>query len=60
MSTCLPICDADLGVTLGPPGCSVLVPTLLFTNVSSSKAVAAGGSWSAWYVGLGTQQLDTR
>lgn len=60
MSMCLPICDVDLGMTLGPSGCSILVSTLLFTNVSSSNVVAAGGSRSVQHVGLEMQQLDIR
>lgn len=58
MSMCLSIRDADPGMTLGPLGCSILVSTLLLTNVSSSKVVAAGGSQSAQHMGLETQQLD--
>lgn len=60
MSMCLPICDADLEITLGLPSCSILVSTLLFTSVSSSKVAAAGVSRSAQHVGLETQQLDIR
>lgn len=41
-------------------GHSILMPTLLFTNVSFSKVVAAGGSWSAQHVGPEMQQSDTR
>jgi len=60
MSMCLPIRDADLGMVLGPPGCSILVSTQLFIKVSSSKVVVAGGSRASQHIGLERQQLDIR